>query len=48
MAQVGVLSTVHLSHASFTDLLKNLVMANGRADHTIPPAIDGFALDVTP
>ncbi len=37
MAQVGILSTVHHSHASFTDLLQNLVMANGRADHTIPP-----------
>ena len=37
MDQAGILSTVHYSHAPFTDLLQNLVMANGRADHTIPP-----------
>ena len=26
-----------LSHAPFADLLQNLVMANGRADHRTPP-----------
>ncbi len=38
MDQAGILSTVHHSHATFTDLLQNLVMANGRADHTTPPS----------
>ncbi len=28
---------IHLSHAALADLLKNLVMANGRSDHTTPP-----------
>ncbi len=37
MDQAGILSTVHYSHATFTDLLKNLVMANGLADHESPP-----------
>jgi hypothetical protein len=32
----SVLSTVHFSHASLAYLLKNLVMANGLADHAIP------------
>ncbi len=36
-AQVGILSTVDFAHAAFTDLLKNLVMANGRTDHRTPP-----------
>ena len=33
---------------TFTDFLKNFVMANGLADHELPPAVDRFALDVTP
>jgi len=36
MDQAGILSTVHHSHAAFTDLLENLVMANGLTDHAIP------------
>jgi len=36
MDQAGILSTVNLSHAPFTDLLQNLVMANGLADHEVP------------
>ncbi len=31
--QLGIGGTVDHSHAAFTDLLQNLVMANGRADH---------------
>jgi len=49
MDQAGILSTVHHSHAAFTDLLENLVMANGLTDHATPShAVDRFALDVTP
>ncbi len=36
-AQVGVLSPIHLTHISLADFLTDFVMANGRADHTIPP-----------
>jgi len=45
--QAGVLSPVHHTHAPFTDLLQNLVMADGRADHDPPQAVDRFVLNVT-
>ena len=35
----GVLSTICFAHAAFTDLLQNLVMANGRADHRSLPDV---------
>ena len=31
--QLGVSGTVHLSHATFTDLCDDLVMGDGRVDH---------------
>ncbi len=33
----GVFGEIDFAHTSLAYFLKNLVMANGRADHTIPP-----------
>ena len=38
-AQVGVLSPIDFSHASFTDLLENLVMRDGRANDDVSPSL---------
>jgi len=35
--QLGIGGPVHHTHTAFADLLQNLVMANGRSDHTTPP-----------
>ncbi len=34
--QLGIGGTIDLSHTPFANLLQNLVMANGRAEHKIP------------
>ncbi len=46
--QVAVFGEIDFAHAPLADLLKNLVVADGLADHAVPLAIDRFALDVTP
>ncbi len=45
MAQVGILSTVHLPKPAFSDFLQNLVMANGRTIE--PTSRNAVALNVT-
>ncbi len=35
--QLGIGGTVNLAHASFANFLKNLLMANGLADHRMLP-----------
>ncbi len=37
VVQILVNGTVDFSHASFTDLLKDFVMADGGSDHKTPP-----------
>ena len=34
---MGVLGSIHLAHPCLADLFDDLVMADGGADHTIPP-----------
>jgi len=46
--QAAVFCEIAFAHTPLADLLKNLVVADGLADHEGPPAIDRFALDVTP
>ena len=43
----GRSSEIDFAHASFADFLKNLVMANGLADHTNPPHRNAVVLNVT-
>ncbi len=35
--QLGIGGPIHHSHTTFTDFLKNFVMANGLADHESTP-----------
>ncbi len=37
----------NLSHTTFANLLKNLVMANGLAEHTTPPHRNAVGVNVT-
>ena len=39
MLLVGILASVQFRHTSLANFLKNLVMANGRADHTTPSRV---------
>ncbi len=47
-AQAGVLGLVDHTHPTAAYFLKNLVMADGRTDHKLPPSFRQIGLEVTP